>query len=82
MAVHRKTTDNHAPSMRPGTSSNRGDRGISGLWGCCVYSIWKPLRLRPENSLPTQPLVLRFVPSRVEIVKLSQVKRAEVNEPS
>lgn len=38
--------------------------------------------LRPENSLSTQPFVLRFVPSRVEIVKLSQVKRAEVNEPS
>lgn len=38
--------------------------------------------LRPENCLSTQPLVLRFVLSGVEIVKLSQVKRAEVNEPS
>ena len=48
---------------------------MPGFWGCCVYSIWKLLDLRPKNFLSTQPLVLRFVPlskSRDREVKSSE----------
>lgn len=80
MAVHRRTT----------TMLQARDLGLLQIVaigecrvsGDAMYISGNHFGLRLENSLSIQPLVLRFVPSRVEIVKLSQVKRAEVNEPS